>query len=81
MNTSSTTDVELRMHTGTSVSSPGVIPAAGTATTYGAFVDSALGTLQQSVVAISDGQTITALTSPAGTTADYLIVCMTFVVP
>ena len=81
MNTSSTTEVQLRLKSsGGSVSNPGVKPAAGTASTYGAFVDSALGSLQQSLVEILDGGIIRVVTIVGGS-ADYLILCMTFVVP
>lgn len=81
MNTSSTTNVNLKMNAGSNVSTAGVIPAAGTATTHGAFVDSALGDLIASNVVIADKQTITAVVPTAGGTADFLKVCMTFVVP
>lgn len=81
MNTSSTTNVNLKMNGGTNVSTAGVIPAAGTSTTHGAFTDSALGDIIAANCAISDKQTITAVVPTAGGTADYLIICMTFVVP
>jgi len=84
MNTSSTTVVNLKMNAGTNVSTAGVIPAAGTAgppATHGAFVDSALGDLIAANLAIADAQTITAVVPTEGGTADFLIVCMTFVVP
>lgn len=81
MNTSSTTVVNLQMNGGSNVSAAGVIPAAGTSTTYGAFVSSALGDLIRANLSISHGQTITAKTTTVGTLADYLIICMTFVVP
>lgn len=81
MNTSSTTVVNLKMNAGSNVSTSGVIPAAGTSTTHGAFVDSSLGDLIAANLAIADKQTITAVVTTAGGTADFLIVCMTFVVP
>jgi len=81
MNTSSTTVVNLKMNGGTNVSTAGVIPAAGTSTTHGAFVDSALGDLIAANVAIADKQTITAVVTTAGGTADFLIICMIFIVP
>ena len=81
MNTSSTTVVNLKMNAGTNVSTAGVIPAAGTSTTHGAFVDSALGDLIWANLTIANAQTITAVVPTAGGTADYLIVCMNFVVP
>jgi len=81
MNTSSTTVVNLKMNGGSNVSTSGVIPAAGTSTTHGAFVDSALGDLIAANVAIEDKQTITAVVPTAGGTADFLIICMTFIVP
>jgi hypothetical protein len=81
MNTSSTTEVTLQMNGGSNVVATGVIPAAGTSTTYGAFTESAAGTLIAANLAISDKQTITAKTPEAGTTADYLVINMLFVVP
>lgn len=81
MNTSSTTNVNLKMNGGTNVSTAGVLPAAGTSTTHGAFVDSALGDLIKANVAIADKQTITAVVPTAGGTADFLVICMTFIVP
>lgn len=81
MNTSATTNVNLKMNAGTNVSTAGVIPAAGTATTHGAFTDSALGDLIATNVVIADKQTITAVVPTAGGTADFLIICMTFIVP
>ena len=81
MNTASTTVVNLKMNAGTNVSTAGVIPAAGTSTTHGAFVDSALGDLIAANLAIADKQTITAVVPTAAGSADFLIVCMTFVVP
>lgn len=80
-NTSSTTNVNLKMNAGSNVSTAGVIPAAGTATTRGAFVENALGDLIAANVAIADKQTITVVVPVAGGSADYLIVCMTFIVP
>ena len=79
MNTSGTTVVNLKMNGGTNASTAGVIPAAGTATTHGAFVDSALGDLIQANLAIADNQTITAVVTTAGDTADFLVICMAFV--
>lgn len=81
MNTSSTTVVNLKMNAGANVSTAGVIPAAGTSTTHGAFVDSALGDLIAANVEIQDKQTITAVVTTAGGTANYLVICMTFIVP
>lgn len=81
MNTSGTTVVNLQMNGGSNVSSTGVIPAAGTSTTHGVFVDSALGTLGVADTTIAHNQTITAKTPTVGGTADFLVVCMTFVVP
>lgn len=81
MNTSATTVVNLKMNGGTNVSTAGVIPAAGTSTTHGNFVDSALGDLIAANVVIADKQTITAVVTTAGGTADFLIICMTFIVP
>lgn len=81
MNTSGTTVVQLKMNAGANVSTAGVIPAAGTSTTHGAFVDSALGDLIAANVQIADKQTITAVVPTAGGTADFLKICMTFIVP
>jgi hypothetical protein len=81
MNTSGTTVVNLKMNGGSNVSTAGVIPAAGTSTTHGAFVDSALGDLIAANVAIADKETITAVVTTAGGTANYLVICMTFIVP
>lgn len=86
MNTSGTTVVSLQMNNGggaaPDVSVAGVIPAAGaSATVHGVFVDSAVGTLNVANVTIADRQTITAKTPTIGGTADFLIICMTFVVP
>ena len=81
MGTSATTNVNLKMNGGSNVSTAGVIPAAGTSTTHGAFVDSALGDLIAANVEIEDKQTITVVVPTAGGTASYLIVSMTFIVP
>ena len=81
MNTSSTTEVTLQMNGGSNVVATGIIPGAGTSTTYGAFTESAAGTLIAANLAIAHNQTITAKTPTAGGTADYLVVNMTFVVP
>jgi hypothetical protein len=81
MNTSATTVVQLQMNGGSNVSSTGVIPAAGTATTYGAAVASANGTLVAANLAISHNQTITAKTPTVGGSADFLIINMMFVIP
>lgn len=82
MNTSSTTQVTLQMNGGSDVVATGVIPAAGASSTvYGAFTESASGTLIAANLAIAHNQTITAKTPVAGGSADYLIIDMTFVVP
>lgn len=81
MNTATLTSVNLQMNGGSNVSLTGVLPAAGTATTRGAFVGSDYGTLVAANVKIDDGQLITVKTPSIVGTADYLIVCMTFVVP
>lgn len=81
--TSSTTNVNLKMNAGTNASTSGVIPAAGGASTMGAFTDSALGDLIASNVVIADKQTITAVVPVAGVggTANFLVICMTFITP
>ncbi len=81
MGTSSTTVVNLKMSGGSNVSSTGVTVGAGTSTTHGVFVDSALGTLIAANVQIVDKGTITAVVTTAGGTANYLVICMTFIVP
>jgi hypothetical protein len=81
MNTSGTTVVNLKINAGSNVATTGVIPAAGTATTHGAFVDVAAGDLIRGNCQVSDKQTITVVVTTAGGTADFLKVCMIFVVP
>lgn len=82
MNTSATTEVTLQMNGGSDVVATGVIPAAGaSAILYGAFTESAAGTLIAANLAIAHNQTITAKTPTAGGSADYLVINMTFVVP
>lgn len=81
MNTSNGTQVNLQFNgSAFNVCGPGVFPAAGTSTTYGAFVNSALG-IMFATAFISNNQLITVKTPTLGGLADYLIVCMTFVVP
>lgn len=81
-NTSSTTVVNFKMNAGSNVLTSGLTPAAGgSATAQGAFVDSALGDIIQENCAIADKQTITTVCTTAGTTAESLVVCLTFVVP
>lgn len=81
MNTGSIVTVNLQMNGGANVSLTGVQPAAGTATTRGAFVSSALGSLVAANVKIQDGELITVKTPVITGLADYLIVNMVFVVP
>ena len=81
MNTATLVNVQLQMNGGSNVSLTGVNPAAGTATTRGAFVTSVLGTLIAANVKIEDKQLITVKTPVITGTADYLIVSMVFVVP
>lgn len=81
MNTASLVNVNLQMNGGSNVSATGVMPAAGTATTRGAFVTSVLGTLVAANVRIDDKQLITVKTPVITGSADYLIVSMVFVVP
>lgn len=81
-NTSSTTVVNFKMNGGTNVLTSGLTPAAGASSTaQGAFVNSALGDIIAANAVIADGQTITTVCTTAGTTAEHLIVCMTFIVP
>lgn len=80
-NTATLVNVQLQFNGGPNVSTTGVNPAAGTATTRGAFVSSALGTLVAAAVDISDKQLITVKTPVITGSADYLIVDMVFVVP
>lgn len=79
--TSATTVVNLKMNAGTNVSTAGVTVAAGGASTMGAFTDSALGDLIATNVIINDKETITIVVPTAGGTANYLVCCMTFIVP
>jgi len=81
MHTSSTTVVNLQLGGGSNVSTAGVTPAAGTATTHGAFVENALGDLIQANVTIQDKQTIRLVVTTTGGTGTYPVVCMVFVVP
>lgn len=81
MNTSSTTVVNFKMNGGSNVLTTGIIPAAGTATTQGNFTDVTAGDIINTNCAISDGQNITVVVPTAGGAADYLIACLTFVVP
>ena len=81
MNIGEFVNVNLQMNGGANVSLTGVMPAAGTATTRGDFVSSALGTLVAANVKIDNGQLITAKTPVILGLADYLIVNMVFVVP
>jgi hypothetical protein len=83
MNTSGSINVDLQMNGGPNVSGIGVHPNVGTSTTHGAFTDSGPGAtaLLRANVAISDGQKITAKTTVITGLADYLVICMTFVVP
>lgn len=81
MNTSATVNVQLQLGGQPDVSTTGVVPAAGGATTYGNFVDSANGTLIAANVDIADMQTITATTPVITGSADFLIIDMYFVVP
>jgi len=81
-NTSSTTVVNFKMNAGTNVLTSGLTPAAGSLdTTQGAFVDAANGQIIAAHAAIADGQTITTVCTNAGTTAESLNVCLTFIVP
>jgi hypothetical protein len=81
MNTASAVNVNLQMNGGSNVSLTGVMPAAGTATTRGAFVSSALGTLVAANLSIEEDQVITVKTPVITGLADFLIVNMVFVVP
>lgn len=79
--TAATTVINLKINGGSNVSTAGLSPAAGSATVYGAFVDSALGDLISANCAISDKQTINVVVPTTGAAAYYLVVCMTFIVP
>jgi hypothetical protein len=81
-NTSSTTVINFKMNAGSNVLTSGLTPAAGgSATAQGAFVDSALGDIIAANAAIADKQTITTVCTTAGTTAESLVACLTFIVP
>jgi hypothetical protein len=81
MNTSATTNVNFKLNAGSNVLTSGVIPAAGTSTTHGAWTDSALGDIIAANSVIQDKQNITVVVPTAGGTADYLKACLTFIVP
>ena len=81
MNTSAGTIVQLQVSGGAVVSSVGVTPGAGTATTYGAWVSSRANPLTYTAGEVTDNSTIYATTPTIVGLADYLIICMTFVVP
>ena len=87
MNTVSTNIVAVRhsnsspeqiIHSGPAI---GVTPGAGTATTYGAFYDVPLGAVQQLNSAITHNSLIRLDSTLAGGSSDYLIMCLTYVVP
>lgn len=79
--TSATTNVNFKMNAGTNVLTSGVIPAAGGASTRGNRTNSTLGDIIAANAAIADGQDITVVVPTAGGTANYLIACLTFIVP
>lgn len=85
MNTSFTTEVNLQMNGGSNVSSSSILPYNGaSASVYGLFFDSTISSATRPLRAnsiISDGQLITVKTPVLGGLADYLVICMTFVVP
>lgn len=81
MNTSATTVVNFKMNNGANVLTTGVIPAAGTATTQGAYVETTAADVIAANAIINDAQTITVVVPTAGGTADFLTACLTFVVP
>ena len=76
-----TTVINLKLNAGSAVSTAGLSPAAGSATVYGAFTDSALGDLIKANCEIADKQTITVVIATTGGVAYYLKVCMTFILP
>lgn len=81
-NTSSTTVINFKMNAGANVLTSGLTPAAGgSATTQGAFVNSAAGEIIANNAAIADGQAITTVCTTVGGTAESLVVCLTFIVP
>lgn len=81
-NTSSTTVINFKMNAGSNVLTSGLTPAAGgSATTQGAFTDSALGDIIAANAVIADKQTITTVCTTVGGTAESLVVCLTFIVP
>ena len=79
--TSATTVVNLKMNAGSNALTAGITVAAGGASTRGAFVNSTLGDIIEANAAIADGQAITVVVPTAGGTANYLIACLTFIVP
>jgi hypothetical protein len=86
MNTSSTTAVDIKLASGASYAAngAGIVLAAGTATTYGAFVDSGPAILtDRSKVIVNANDVISMYSVVLGgfPLADFLIACLTFVVP
>jgi len=82
MNTSATTIININLQNGGFSLTPGLTVAAGTATTHGAFVDAASGTFNISdFVKAVDGMNVMVRATTLGGSADFLIVCLTFVVP
>jgi len=80
MNTSATT-VVIPYISSIAVGSTGITLAAGTATTHGAFVDNTAGTLIYDQCNITNGEMLTVRPTTVGGAADFLVMCLTFVVP
>lgn len=79
--TSATTQVNLKMNAGTNVLQTNLTLNAGGASTRGTFVGSTNGTIIHAQSEIEDGEEITVVVPVAGGTANYLIACLTFIVP
>lgn len=82
-NTAAAVTVNFKMNAGSNVLTSNITPAAGgSATTQGAFVDSALGDIIAANAVIQDKQAITTVCVSAGAgTAESLVACLTFIVP
>lgn len=79
--TSSTTVINFKMNAGTNVLTSGITVGAGGASTRGTAVNSTLGDIIAANAVIADSQAITVVVPTAGGTANYLIACLTFIVP
>lgn len=81
MSTSATTVVNVKLNGGSNAATTGVTVPAGTATAHGPFSDTAAGDLIRANCAVFDKQDIEAVVTTAGGSANYLKMCLTFIVP